>query len=85
MNNHVLIIENRNKVRISAVRNTESFSDKEVFVYTECGDLVIKGERLSVENCAKDGSIEISGDILSAAYTSDGYHIPKNILSRILK
>ena len=50
MNNHILIIEQRNKVRASMVKKAERFSDTQVLVYTECGDLLIKGCGLEVEN-----------------------------------
>ncbi len=85
MNNHTLIIEQRKRIQVTAVKNTERFSDKEVLVYTECGDLLIKGNGLEVNNCAAPGDIEISGHIDSAAYVSENYHIPDNFLSRLFR
>ncbi len=86
MKNHTLIIEQREKIRISAVKNTECFSDSEVLVYTECGDLLIKGENLSVLSCSEiSGDVEITGHIDSAVYVSEKYHIPDNFLSRLLR
>ncbi len=85
-NNHILIIEQRNKMRISAVKNTERFSSSEVLVYTECGDLLIKGNNLEVLSCSESGgSVEVVGQINSAAYLSEKYHIPDNFLSRLFK
>ena len=86
MNNHTLIIEQREKIRISAVKNTERFSSSEVLVYTDCGDLLIKGSELEVLSCSDSrGSVEISGHIDSAAYLSEKYHIPDNFLSRLFR
>lgn len=86
MNGHILIIEQRNTVRASMVKKAERFSDTQVLVYTECGDLLIKGCGLEVESCCTDcGDIEVKGKIDSVSYLSDGCHIPDNILSRIFK
>lgn len=85
MNNHTLLIENREKARISGVKTVERFSGTEVRVYTEDGDLLIKGRNLEVESCCEGGEAEINGRIDSAVYVSEKYHIPDNFLSRILK
>lgn len=86
MNKHMVIIEGRNKIRISAVKNTQRFSDNEVLVYTECGDLLIKGCGLEVECCSEiSGEIEIGGHINSAAYLSENCHVPDNFLSRLFR
>ncbi len=86
MNKHTLIIEQRSRMRISAVKNTERFSDTEVLVYTECGDLLIKGRNLTVECCSSPcGEAEICGHIDSAVYVSENCHVPENFLSRLFK
>lgn len=85
MNNHTLIIEQRRRITVSAVKNTERFSDEQVLVYTECGDLLIKGKGLTVESCSSPGDIEITGEIDSAAYVSKDYHIPDNFLAKLFK
>ena len=85
MNNHTLIIEQRKRIQVTAVINTERFSEKEVLVYTECGDLLIKGSALEVNSCTSPGEIEISGHIDSVAYVSENYHIPDNFLARLFK
>lgn len=86
MNKHTLIIENRSRVRISAVKNTERFSDTEVLVYTECGDLLIKGSNLTMECCSSPcGEAVIFGHIESAVYVSENYHVPENFLARLFR
>lgn len=86
MNKHTVIIEQRNKICVSAVKNTERFSDGEVLVYTECGDLLIKGCGLEVESCSElSGDIEISGHINSLSYLSENCHVPDNFLSRLFR
>lgn len=86
MNKHTLIIENREKVRITSVNKAERFSDTEVLVYTENGDLIIKGNNLEVERFeALGGDAEIVGHIESIAYLSEKYHIPDNFLARLFR
>lgn len=86
MNNHSLIIENREKVRITSVNKAERFSDTEVLVYTDNGDLLIKGSGLEVESIETlGGDAEIIGHIDSVAYLSEKYHIPDNFLARLFR
>lgn len=86
MNGHIVVIEQRNTVKATMVKKAERFSDTGVLVYTEGGDLLIKGSDLQVENCCTDnGDIVVRGHIDSVSYLSDGCHIPDNFISRIFK
>lgn len=86
MNRHTLIIENRDSVSISGVKKADSFAPCEVAVYTEEGDLLIRGKELVVEefNEAK-GSLKINGRVDSLSYRSEKEHIPDNFLSRLFR
>ncbi len=86
MNRHTLIIENRDSVSISGVRKADCFSSCEVAVYTEEGDLIIRGKELMVEefNEAK-GNLKINGRVDSLSYRSEKEHIPDNFLSRLFR
>lgn len=86
MNRHVLIIENRDSISISGVKKADSFSPCEIAVYTEQGDLLIKGSELMVEefNEAK-GDLKINGRVDSLSYRSEKQHIPDNFLSRLFR
>lgn len=86
MNGHILVIENRDAISISGVRKADSFSPVEIAVYTEQGDLLIRGNELIVEefNEAK-GELKINGRVDSLSYRSDKKHIPDNFLSRLFR
>ncbi len=86
MNRHVLIIENRSLISISGVKKADSFSPEAVAVYTEEGDLLIRGTDLIVEefNEAK-GELKINGRITSLAYLTEKQHMPDNFLSRLFR
>ena len=86
MNRHVIIIENRDYISISGVKKADSFSTEEIAVYTEQGDLLIKGESLMVEEFSEtDGELKINGRINSLSYLSDKQHVPNNFLSRLFR
>ena len=86
MNGHILVIENRDAISISGVKKADSFSPVEIAVYTEQGDLLIRGNELMVEefNEAK-GELKINGRVDSLSYRSDKKHIPDNFLSRLFR
>ncbi len=86
MNRHILIIENRSAISISGVKKADSFSPLEIAVYTEQGDLLIRGNELTVEEFNEaSGELKISGKVDSLSYRSDKQHIPDNFLSRLFR
>lgn len=86
MNKHTLIIENREKVSVTAVNMTERFSEREVLIYTAGGDLLIKGNGLEIESFSGvGGEAVIIGHIESVVYVSEKYHIPDNFLAKLFR
>ena len=66
MNKHILIIENRSSASISGVRKADSFSPEEIAVYTEEGDLIIKGRNLEVDEFNENkGELKNSSRLIS--------------------
>ena len=90
MNGHILVIENRDAISISGVKKADSFSPVEIAVYTEQGDLLIRGNDLMVEEFndwmfEAKGELKINGRVDSLSYRSDKRHIPDNFLSRLFR
>lgn len=86
MNKHILIIENRSSASISGVRKADSFSPEEIAIYTEEGDLIIKGKNLEVDEFNENkGELKITGRINSLSYRSEKQHIPDNFLSKLFR
>ena len=64
----------------------EKLTENEIFVFTEDGDLVIRGEGLSGGGFDPSrGVITVTGHINSLCYITEKYHMPDNFLSRLLK
>ena len=61
-----IILENRKKLLLSGVTDTESFDDFSVVLFTSCGKLTIKGEDLHITKLSVDsGDVSIEGNITS--------------------
>ncbi len=66
---HNLILESRRKLSVSGVTDADSFDSDSVSVYTELGELVIRGKGLKVgEINVETGALTVEGDIRSIVY-----------------
>lgn len=65
-----LILENRNKLSISGVKDVLSFDDQVVIMETELGLLSVKGENLKINKLSIDTSeVIIEGEITTLSYS----------------
>ncbi|HLS52743.1 MAG TPA: sporulation protein YabP [Tissierellaceae bacterium] len=82
---HNIVIEDRNRVKISGVEHVDSYNDTSISLFTIKGKLSIKGEELNISKLnLDDGSIRISGTIDSLIYTGKEGE-PRNLLGKIFK
>ena len=64
-----LILENRNKLSISGVKDVLSFDDQIVIIETELGLLTVKGDNLKINKLSIDTSeVIIEGEINTLNY-----------------
>ena len=67
---HNIIMENREKLTFSGVIDVDSFDENSVVVFTELGELSIKGEGLHVDNLdTSTGELIISGTVNGRVYS----------------
>ncbi len=86
MNNHHIILKNREILHATGVKSTESFRDEKVVLHTECGDLAIYGSGLSVSELDMgSGDFDVNGRIDGIRYLSEDRHIPDNFISRLFR
>lgn len=82
-----LILENRNKLSISGVKDVLSFDDQIVIMETELGLLTVKGENLKINKLSIDTQeVIVEGEINNLGYND---HTKKEldggIFSKIFK
>ncbi|MBE6031552.1 MAG: sporulation protein YabP [Clostridiales bacterium] len=70
MDNHVLSIEGREHMTVTAVTDVDSFTEEMVLVKLEKGGLIIKGKKLHVQRLdLQEGKVAITGEVESVLYT----------------
>jgi len=68
---HNITLEGREKLHITGITDVGSFNDNTVIVDTQMGELVIKGEDLSISSLDVDnGDVVIKGMVYSMVYES---------------
>lgn len=66
---HGLILENRSKLSLSGVTDVDSFNENSIALFTELGELTIRGRELHVnEMSVENGNVTIEGDITALIY-----------------
>ncbi|MBQ3537022.1 MAG: sporulation protein YabP [Clostridia bacterium] len=82
---HTLTAEDRKKLTLSGVTDVGAFDEDSITVYTDYGEIVIKGERLQVGVInTETGELSAEGKINSVVY-SDRKAGKQGFLSRVLK
>ncbi len=66
---HNAIMENRSKLMLTGVNDVERFDENAVVLYTQLGELTIKGEKLHIsEMSLESGELNIDGEISALIY-----------------
>ena len=66
---HNIILENRKSLRISGVRDIDSFTESKIVLSTVMGELVIRGDDLHVNSLdSENGDFSMTGSINSINY-----------------
>lgn len=67
---HTLLMENRESLEISGVKDVPSFNEMEAIIYTDYGDIVLKGSSLRLDALDLDsGNVKIFGKISAVIYS----------------
>ncbi len=79
---HSLIIENRNKTKITGVQKVITFNESGVLLNTVQGDLQLNGKDLKVNKLdVADGSLTVEGEIFSLKYSGEKKSLLKKIFN----
>lgn len=66
---HNIIMENRKTLRISGVKDIDSFTENRIVLSTVMGELVIKGDDLHIGELKDSGDISMTGNVNSIVYS----------------
>ena len=79
-----IILEERKKLRITGVKDIDSFSETKVVLNTSLGELVIKGEDLHIIMLETETSdFSLTGTVSSLIYS--GFATNANIFRRLFR
>ncbi len=82
---HNLVMENRKKLTVSAVTDVDSFDEQTIVMYTDQGQLTVRGENLHINKLSvESGDMEIEGTIIALAY-SENTPVRGGLLARIFR
>ena len=81
---HQLLLEDRQRLTVSGVSDVDSFDETTIVVYTDMGELTIKGEGLHISRLnIETGDLRVEGSIQSLIYAESAAH--GGLFSRLLK
>lgn len=84
--NHSVSMENRSRVIITGVTDTDKFTENTVLLYTCMGELIIKGKGLRVTLLSvESGDMAVEGEIDGVAYGDSQVKSPLSFVGRLLK
>lgn len=66
---HQLMLEDRERLTISGVSDVDSFDETTIVVYTDMGELTIKGDNLHISRLnVETGDLKVEGTIGALTY-----------------
>lgn len=72
---HNVILEDRKSLTVTGVSDVDSFDEQTVIVYTDMGELTVRGSDLHISRLSiESGELNLTGNIFALAYTDDHSH-----------
>jgi len=69
---HNVILEDRKSLTITGVADVDSFDDQTVIVYTDKGEMTIKGVGLHIDKLSlESGELKVNGNLFAIVYSDD--------------
>lgn len=83
---HNVLMESRQKLVLSGVKEVDSFEEDNVLLKTTKGNLTIRGNGMKMESYNNEvGDLILNGDIFALVYTNDKENPGGGFFSRIFK
>ncbi len=69
---HNLVLEDRRMLTVSGVSDVDSFDEETVVVFTDLGELTIRGSNLHINRLSVEvGELTVEGSIAALIYSED--------------
>ncbi|MBQ6380197.1 MAG: sporulation protein YabP [Clostridia bacterium] len=79
-------IENREKLRITGVKDVDSFDEESICVQTQKGDIVLNGEQLKIAKLdVESGELSVEGVVHSLFYKENAPAKNISLFGRLMK
>ncbi len=83
---HNLILEGRKRLSVSGVTDVDSFDENTVLLYTNMGELTVKGSDLHVNDLSvTSGEMNIEGDIQAVIYGDKDRQSPLGFIGKLFR
>ncbi|MBQ7956536.1 MAG: sporulation protein YabP [Clostridia bacterium] len=82
---HNLVLEDRRNLSITGVSDVDSFDESTIIVFTDMGELTVKGEDIHIKNLnVESGEVSLEGKISSLSYADNAVK-QTGFLSRVFR
>ena len=83
---HSLILQNRRILELGGVTDVDSFDENSVKLYTELGELEVRGKGLHVNLVdVKAGKLSVEGEIAALIYGEKGIRKKPSFVAKIFR
>lgn len=83
---HNAILENRSRLMLTGVTDVDSFNEEEICLFTQLGELTIRGKCLHINEMSIDsGDLNVEGDIKSLIYGEKDRHKKLTALGKLFR
>lgn len=83
---HNVILEDRRSLTVSGVSDVDSFDEEAVVLFTELGELTVRGASLHMNKLnVETGEVSIEGDIESLSYRDEAPRSSGGLFGRIFR
>lgn len=83
---HSVVLEDRRRLTVSGVSDVDSFDEQMIVVFTELGELTVKGADLHISRLSLEmGELAVEGDIASLSYAEQSKESRDSFFSRVFR
>ncbi|WP_295207539.1 sporulation protein YabP [Ruminococcus sp.] len=84
--NHNAILQDRRKLQLTGVTDVDSFNEEEICLFTQLGELTIKGKDLHINEISVDsGDVSVEGDVWALIYGEKDRRKKLSAIGKIFK